>query len=220
METLYTSHEEDGSIAEIYSLLSSQPVFPSKLRWLTHELEAELDEVLPLPTLPELAALGVDTARYAARECHLHYHNGIIQISADDTVAAEVEMPFWKVVSAPKWANVDTDMKEAIDRRDGGDRDLAVYAARALESTIKIISDDKNLTNGKERGASNYIDNLMGAKLIDVWEMEALKHYFSKVRNPFSHGPGASPMLALTDQQTNWAIENAMIWIKSLIGRI
>lgn len=68
METLYMSHEEDGSVSEIYSMLALQPVFPSKVRWLTHELEVELDEVLSLPTLPELAVLGVDTARYQARE--------------------------------------------------------------------------------------------------------------------------------------------------------
>ncbi|MCG6204997.1 RES family NAD+ phosphorylase [Rhodopseudomonas sp. HC1] len=68
METLYSSFEEDGSIAEIFSLLSSQPVFPSKLRWLAYELQAELEDVLSLSTLPELAALGVDTTRYTARE--------------------------------------------------------------------------------------------------------------------------------------------------------
>jgi len=60
----------------------------------------------------------------------------------------------------------------------------------------------------------------MGAKLIEVWEMEALKHFFTKVRNPFGHGPGAAPMPSLTDHQTNWAIENSMIWIKSLIRRM
>ena len=32
-------------------------------------------------------------------------------------------------------------MKEALDHRDTGQRDAAFYAARALESTIKIISD-------------------------------------------------------------------------------
>jgi RES domain-containing protein len=68
METLYTSLEADGSVAEIHSLLSSQPVFPSKLRWFTYELDVDLNELLSLPTLPELAALGVDTARYQARE--------------------------------------------------------------------------------------------------------------------------------------------------------
>jgi hypothetical protein len=55
---------------------------------------------------------------------------------------------------------------------------------------------------------------------IEVWEMEALKHFFPKVRNPFGHGPGAAPMASLTDHQTNWAIENSMIWIKSLIRRM
>ncbi|MCK1484285.1 RES family NAD+ phosphorylase [Bradyrhizobium sp. 193] len=68
METWYASHEEDGSVAEIHSMLSAQPVFPSKLRWLNHELEVELNDVMSLPTLPRLAALGVDVARYQARE--------------------------------------------------------------------------------------------------------------------------------------------------------
>jgi len=68
METWYASHDEDGSVAEIHSMLSAQPVFPSKVRWLTHELEVELDDVMSLPTLPQLASLGVDIARYQARE--------------------------------------------------------------------------------------------------------------------------------------------------------
>jgi hypothetical protein len=42
---------------------------------------------------------------------------------------------------------------------------------RSLESTIKIISDEMQLTKGKEKGAHNYIDNLRGAKLIEVWEI-------------------------------------------------
>jgi hypothetical protein len=159
-------------------------------------------------------------ARFRQADCKLHYHNGFIQISEDQTVAQEIETPFWKLVAEPKWHNVDHDMKEAIDLRDTGGRDPALYAARSLESTIKIISDEKQLTTGREKGAHNYIDNLMGAKLIEIWEMEALKHFFTKVRNPFGHGPGAAPMPSLTDHQTNWAIENSMIWIKSLIRRM
>jgi hypothetical protein len=159
-------------------------------------------------------------ARFREAGCQLHYHNGFIQISEDQTVAQEVESPFWKLVAEPKWHNVDHDMKEAIDLRDTDKGDPALYAARSLESTIKIISDEKQLTTGKEKGAHHYIDNLMGAKLIEVWEMEALKHFFTKVRNPFGHGPGAAPMPSLTEHQTNWAIENSMIWIKSLIRRM
>jgi hypothetical protein len=159
-------------------------------------------------------------ARFRQAKCQLHYHNGFIQISEDQTVAQEIETPFWKLVADPKWHNVDHDMKEAVDLRDTGGRDPAFYAARSLESSIKIISDEKQLTTNKEKGAHNYIDNLMGAKLIEVWEMEALKHFFTKVRNPFGHGPGAAPMPSLTDHQTNWAIENSMIWIRSLIRRM
>jgi AbiJ N-terminal domain 4 len=159
-------------------------------------------------------------ARFRQADCRLHYHNGFIQISEDQTVAHEIETPFWRLLAQPKWHNVDHDMKEAIDLRDTSGRDPAFYAARSLESTIKIISDEKALTTGKEKGAHNYIDNLMGAKLLEVWEMEALKHFFTKVRNPFGHGPGAAPMPSLTDHQTNWAIENSMIWIKSLIRRM
>jgi len=159
-------------------------------------------------------------ARFRQADCQLHYHNGFIQISEDQTVAQEIETPFWRLVAEPKWHNVDHDMKEAIDLRDTGGRDPAFYAARSLESAIKIISDEKQLTTNKEKGAHNYIENLLGAKLIEVWEMEALKHFFTKVRNPFGHGPGAAPMPSLTDQQTNWAIENSMIWIKSLIRRM
>jgi hypothetical protein len=159
-------------------------------------------------------------ARFRQANCQLHYHNGFIQISRDQTVAQEIEAPFWNLVAEPKWHNVDHDMKEAIDLRDTGGRDPAFYAARSLESTIKIISDEKQLTKGKEKGAHSYIDNLRGAKLIEVWEMEALKHFFTNVRNPFGHGPGAAPMPSLSDHQTNWAIENSMIWIKSLIRRM
>jgi hypothetical protein len=75
-------------------------------------------------------------------------------------------------------------MKEAIDLRDTNGRDPAFYAAKALESTVKIISDEKQLSNGRERGAANYIDNLKRSNLIEDWEAEALKAFFSKVRNP------------------------------------
>jgi hypothetical protein len=68
METLYTSHVKEGSVAEIYSLLSAQPVFPSKPKWLTYEIKAELECVASLPTLPELVELGVDLDRYHLRE--------------------------------------------------------------------------------------------------------------------------------------------------------
>ncbi|HEY8670102.1 MAG TPA: RES family NAD+ phosphorylase [Terriglobales bacterium] len=68
METLYTSCEEEGSVAERHALLSLQPVFPSKLQWATYQVQAELDGVALLPTLPELATLGVDVEKYHHRD--------------------------------------------------------------------------------------------------------------------------------------------------------
>ena len=108
----------------------------------------------------------------------LNYHNGFIQISDDSLIEANIEQEFWSVTSDSIWRNVDIDMKEALDLRDSGGRDPAVYASRALESTIKIISDEKGWTHGRERGAQNYIDNLVSRKnvsFINSWEMNYLK---------------------------------------------
>jgi hypothetical protein len=153
----------------------------------------------------------------------LNYHNGYIQISKDEKVEAEIETPFWALVADPKWKNVETDMATAIDMRDAGGPDPAWYAARALESTIKIISDDKGFTHGGEKGAANYIDNLGSKKngrFIGAWESESMKQFFKDVRNPFGHGAGSADMPKLTDQQTNWAIEFCMIWVRSLVERL
>ena len=161
-------------------------------------------------------------ARFQQAGVPLHYHNGFIQISADKFTADQIERPFWDFVSEPKWKNVDHDMKEAIDLRDSNGRDPAFYAAKALESTVKIISDEKDWTSGEEKGPQQYLDNL-GAKkgkFINQWEQKSLKEFFSKVRNPFAHGPGNDQMPELTPQETDWAIGFCMIWIVSLIRRM
>lgn len=160
--------------------------------------------------------------RFREAGAQLHYHNGFIQKSDDELLISEVEEPFWTLVCHRKWANVDTDMKEAIDLRDCDGRDPAWYAARALESTIKIISSDKKWTRGTENGPAHFIDNLVSQKngrFIDVWEADVLKDFFAKIRNPFGHGPGEGPMPNLTPQQTTWAIHTCMAWAASLITR-
>lgn len=153
----------------------------------------------------------------------LNYHNGFIQVATDPLVEEQIESAFWEIVADPIWKNVDTDMKEAIDRRDANDRDPAFYAARALESAIKIVSDQKGWTHGGEKGAHSYIDNLVSKKngaFINNWEQEALKNFFTEIRNPFGHGPGSAEMPQLSPEQTNWAIETCMSWIKSLVQRM
>lgn len=161
--------------------------------------------------------------RFRQAGVSLNYHNGFIQLASDHLVENQVERPFWNLLKDPKWRNVDIDMKEAIDRRDSNDRDPSFYAARALESTIKIISDEKGWTHGGEKGAHSFIDNLGSKKngnFIDEWEKEALKSLFTSVRNPLGHGPGSKDMPQLSPQQTELAIEQCMSWIKSLINRM
>ena len=161
-------------------------------------------------------------ARLRDAGCDLNYHNGLIQLSPDSLVLEQVETPFWALMADQKWKNVDTDMKEALDRRDTDARDPAFYAARALESVLKILSDEKKWTHGKEKGAHSYIDNLAAKRsaFIEDWEADALKSFFSKVRNPLGHGPGMGKMPEFSQQQTDWAIEISMVWIKNLIRRL
>lgn len=161
--------------------------------------------------------------RFRRSRAKLHYHNGFIQISEDEEVSRQIEQPFWVLVGDPIWQSVDHDMKEAIDLRDSGGRDPALFAAKALESTIKIISDNNGWTRGNEKGAANFIDNLRAkanGEFINSWERESLVEFFSKVRNPFGHGSGSQPVPELTAPQTDWAIEFCMIWAKNLIRRL
>lgn len=161
--------------------------------------------------------------RFRQANTLLQYHNGFIQISEDALTAEEIEIPFWQLLSEADWANVDADMKQALDLRDSGGRDPAFYAARALESAIKIISEKRGATTGGEKSAYNFIENLAskrGGNFISDWESESLKNFFDKIRNPFGHGPGRAEMPSLSVEQTNWAIETCMSWTKSLIRRL
>jgi hypothetical protein len=161
--------------------------------------------------------------RFRRAKAPLTYHNGFIQVSMDERIEQHIAKPFWELVAAPMWKNVDIDMKEAIDRRDSSDKDPAIFAAKALESAIKIVSDSKGWTRGTENGAANYLDNLVSkanGALLAVWEGEMLKDYFRKVRNTLGHGPGSQPMPSLNLPQTDWAIETAMSWVRTLVRRM
>lgn len=161
--------------------------------------------------------------RFRRARAPLTYHNGFIQLALDEKIEEQIAEPFWELMADPLWKNVDIDMKEALDRRDSNDKDPAIFAAKALESAVKIVSDLKGWTRGNESGAAQYIDNLMSKSnggLIAVWEGEILKDYFRKVRNSVGHGPGSEPMPELSLAQTDWAIETAMSWVRSLVRRV
>ena len=161
--------------------------------------------------------------RFRRAKAPLTYHNGFIQLSMDQQIEKSIGKPFWDLVADPLWKNVDIDMKEALDRRDSNYKDPALFAAKALESAIKIISDAKGWTRGTEKGAAHYVDNLISkanGKYLAAWEGEMLKDYFRKVRNSIGHGPGSEPMPELTLPQTDWAIETAMSWVRTLVRRM
>jgi hypothetical protein len=161
--------------------------------------------------------------RFRRAKAPLTYHNGFIQFAMDQRIEQQVAKPFWDLVSDPLWMNVDIDMKEALDRRDSNDKDPAIFAAKALESAIKIVSDTKQWTRGTENGAAQYVDNLVSkanGSFLTPWEGDMLKDYFRKVRNSVGHGPGSEPMPELSLAQTDWAIETAMSWVRTLVRRI
>lgn len=161
--------------------------------------------------------------RFEQAAMPLHYHNGYLQIKEDAQVQLQIEQPFWDLVKDPKWVNVSTDMADAIDRRDTRRRGAPLHAAMALESVVKIISDEKGWSTGNEKGASNYLDNL-GSKanghFISSWERELMKKFVSEVRNDVGHGPGSEPMPEFSAEQDSYIIEFCMSSIKSLIDRL
>lgn len=172
----------------------------------------------------EAFMLGVEelNQRFRSVNAPFEYHNGIIQRINDQVTSLQIEKPFWSLVADPVWKNVDNDMKEAIDRRDAGKPDAVFHALKALESTIQILSEELGRTRGVEKGAAEYIDNLVAGKpqrFIEVWESEYLKAIFRDLRNPMGHGAGTAKPLALTAQQSTYVIEVAMSWIKSLVMR-
>ncbi len=151
------------------------------------------------------------------------YSNGLLHQSSDGLSEDVVAKPFWSVVSHPKWSNVDFHMKEALDKRDRGERDAAFASLQALESTIKIVCADKGWVPPKApNGASGYLD-LLGSKAngnwLADWERDSMKSLFEKVRNPFGHGPGADPVPVLGKETTSMVIDSTMAWIKLLIRR-
>lgn len=153
----------------------------------------------------------------------LHYHNGYLQITQDEQLQEQIEEPFWLLVKDAQWKNVSIDMAEAIDRRDTRGRDPAFYAAKALESTIKIICELKAWTTGNEKGVSDFLNHLeskVNGAFIEGWERQSMQRFYSDVRNDLGHGPGSKDMPNLTAQQIDQTIEFCMSWVKSLIKRL
>lgn len=161
--------------------------------------------------------------RFKQADMQLHYHNGFIQITQDERLQEQVEQPFWLLVKDANWRNVSIDMAEAVDRRDTGGRDPSFYAAKALESSIKIICEIKGWITGNEKGVSDFLSHLeskANGAYIASWERQSIQRFYSDVRNDLGHGPGSKDMPNLTPQQIDQTIEFCMSWVKSLIKRL
>lgn len=178
-------------------------------------------------TNPEALVLGRQAVeelnrRFRQASIPFHYHNGLLQFAHDELTERRTAEPCWELLRDAKWSNVDRELKMALDHADAGQVDAAFHATKALESTIKIVSDAMGWSTGNERGAANYIDNLVSQKngrLVERWEGEMLKSFFANVRNPHGHGAGSQPPPAFSPEQNEWAIEMAMAWIKNLVRR-
>lgn len=70
-DVLYTSLERSGAVAEIFALLSSQPVFPSQIGWRAHRLSVRLHSSLQLVDLAALESLGIMATDYSERRYEL-----------------------------------------------------------------------------------------------------------------------------------------------------
>ncbi|MEO3474100.1 hypothetical protein AAFN86_19690 [Roseomonas sp. CAU 1739] len=161
-------------------------------------------------------------ARMRAAGLEFHYHNGLLQFAQDGLIQSRLSEPCWALLRDAVWANAEIELKEAFHAADGRRADAAFHVAKALESVVKVISDQKGWTRGNENGASAYIDNLVSqqnGRFIAPWEAELLKAFFKHVRNPHGHGAGSQPPPAFNEKQTAWALESSMAWMKSLILR-
>jgi hypothetical protein len=67
-DVLYTSLERDGALAEIFALLNSQPVFPSKVQFFVHRISIRASKILRIADLRTLERLGVNGPRYRERD--------------------------------------------------------------------------------------------------------------------------------------------------------
>lgn len=146
--------------------------------------------------------------------------NGLFTRVYDEKIFSIIEEPFWDTIKDPIWNNVAQEIKCANLLMSSNMPGSVLESLKALESSIKIISDKKGWSTGNEKGASNYIDNLVSQKngrFIDVWEKDILVYYFRLLRNEYAHGSGNNIKLSLSKEQERCVYEQVMSWIKRLV---
>jgi hypothetical protein len=54
-------------------------------------------------------------ARLRGNRTGLDYNNGLLHLARDELTTERIAEPFWEIVTNPKWAVVEQEMKEAFD---------------------------------------------------------------------------------------------------------
>lgn len=148
----------------------------------------------------------------------LTYYNGYFLKNSDPLIEEKIITPFWELLSDPKYKNIEIDMLTALDLFQQRGRDPAFYAAKALESMIKIVCKEKKIKKETDKTPKAYITTLYENKIILNHEQDELTSLF-RIRNSHGHGPGDETMPQLTIEQEYRYIHSCMLWIYSLWQR-
>lgn len=146
----------------------------------------------------------------------LRYYNGRLEPSDDSFVAEYVEKPFWELVSGSRWKKASDNMKSALDQREKSASGAVLSAGKALESTLREISENSKWMMRK------CIDNIEERGIISSYESKQIKIFVDNVRNENSHEEESSSKEELktwTAEDVSYIIDYSMITIKNLIHR-
>ena len=148
----------------------------------------------------------------------LTYHNGFFHKDTAPLIEDRLIAPLWQLLSDVKYKNVETELLDAFNLYEKRGRDPALYAAKALESMIKITCKEQQISKGTETTANHYVITLYNHRIIIDHEKEELTSMF-RIRNSHAHGSGDEIIPQLTMEQELRFLHSCMIWIYTLSKR-
>ena len=155
--------------------------------------------------------------RLAESNILLRYYNGRLEPSDDSFVAEHVEKPFWELVSGSRWKKASDNMKSALDQREKSASGAVLSAGKALESTLREISENSKWMMVK------CIENIEKRGIISSYESEQIRIFVDNVRNENSHEEESSSKGEIrnwTPEDISYIIDYSMITIKNLVQRV
>lgn len=85
---------------------------------LAEERARELSRAAPDAITRVARAIDELNSRFRQARMGMHYHNGILQFARDELTETRIAEPCWALLRDAKWANVDRELKEAIEHAD------------------------------------------------------------------------------------------------------